>query len=376
MDPAGVRAHIRQYLKVDIAKHNRFNPVNGQGEGGPYIVNPEKIIACIYYYVLHTGDGRFLEEEVDGRSILDWAIFYATWGDDLGKPATLVDYGKDASHLELRHEYMYNHVLPDVNGGRYQSYVRAAKLAALAGKRREDIDARSGPLKKLFNDTLWSSEHRWFGYQSNSGLLELRYTNIIFMLIGTGVLDTDRETALVSHLNDEEFMSEYGLHSISKLDPAFDEADVDHGGGGSYIAFPAAISEALYKGGHIKPAEEILERTLWWGQRMPYWPDSVVANQIEYRRDTPLQCAIDASAGAQCVIFGMCGVRVEPNGDIVVNPRPPRFSPQINLQGLRIRGRKIDIAADRGRYEVSVDGRRLSSTVGKPVTTSASVKQS
>src|SRR5690242_16008949 len=41
MDPAGVRAHIRQYLKVDIAKHNRINPVNGLGDGGPYIVNQE-----------------------------------------------------------------------------------------------------------------------------------------------------------------------------------------------------------------------------------------------------------------------------------------------------------------------------------------------
>jgi hypothetical protein len=367
MDPAGARAHIRQYLKVDIAKHNRINPVNGQGDGGPYIVNQEKIIACIYYYVVHTGDVRFLEEEVDGRSILDWAFFHATFGDDLSKPAVLADYGKDVSHLELRHEYMYNHTLPDVNGGRYQSYVRVSKLVALVGKQREDIDARPGPLKKLFNDTLWSSEHRWYGFKANQGSLELRYTNIVFMLIGTGVLDADKEIGLLSHLNETEFLSEYGLHSISKLDPAFDQADVDHGGGGSYVAFPAAISEALYKGGHDKFAADLLDRTLWWGERMPYWPDSVVANQIEYRRDTPLQCAIDASAGAQCVISGVCGVRVEPSGDIVVNPRPPRFSPQISLKGLKIRGRKIDVAADRGHYEVVVDGRRISSTVGKPV---------
>jgi hypothetical protein len=367
MDPAGVRAHIRQYLNVDIAKHNRINPVNGEGDGGPYIVNQEKIIACIYYYVLHTDDTGFLDEQVNGRSILDWAFFYATFGDDLSKPAVLVDYGKDASHLELRHEYMYNHTLPDVNGGRYLSYIRVSKLAALTGKRRADIDARPAALKKLFNDTLWSPEHRWFAFQSNQGSLQLRYTNIIFMLIGTGVLDADKEMGLISHLNEREFLSEYGLHSISKLDPAFDQADVDHGGGGSYVAFPAAISEALYKGGHHKYAEEILERTLWWGERMPYWPDSVVANQIEYRRDTPLQCAIDASAGAQCMIFGMCGVRVELNGNIIVNPRPPRFSSQINLKGLKIRGRHLEITADRTSYEIGVDGRIISSKVGTPV---------
>jgi len=181
---------------------------------------------------------------------------------------------------------------------------------------------------------------------------------------------------LISHLNEREFLSEYGLHSISKLDAAFDQADVDHGGGGSYVAFPAAISEALYKGGYDKVAADILERTLWWGERMPYWPDSVVANQIEYRRDTPLQCAFDASAGAQCVVFGMCGVRVESSGDVVVNPRPPHFSQQISLKRLKIRGRSIDIAVDRSRYEVVVDGRRISSTVGRPVVIPAAATRS
>jgi len=366
-DPPGVRAHIAQFLKTDISQHNRLNPVDGQGYGGPYLVNEEMIVALIYYYVLHTGDVRFLEEQVNGRSILDWVFYHATFGDDLSKPAHLVDYGEDASHLELRHRYNYNHLLPDVNGGRYVSYVRASKLATLAGKRREDIDARPGPLKELLTKTLWSSEHRWFGFGPIGGPLDFRYTNIIFTLIGSGVLDADQEKGLLSHLNEKEFLSDYGLHSISKLDPAFDQADTDHGGGGSYVAFPSAIAEGLYKGGYVNFAEDILQRTLWWGQRMPYWPDSVVANQIDYRRDTPLQCTMDASAGAQCVIFGICGVRVEPHGEVILNPRPPQFSPQISLNGLKIRGHNIDLVADRGRYEVRVNGRKISSAVGTPV---------
>jgi len=316
---------------------------------------------------LHTGDVRFLEEQTSGRSILDWAFFYATYGDDLSQPASLIDYGEDVSHLELRHQYNFNHILPDVNGGRYVSYVRASRLAIMAGKRREDIEARSGPLKELLKEKLWSPEHQWLGFGPAQGPLSFRYTNIIFGLIGTGALDAEVEKGLLSHLNEKEFLSDYGLHSISKLDPAFDQADTDHGGGGSYVAFPGMIAEALYRGGYTNFAEDILGRVLWWGQRMPYWPDSVVANQIEYREDTPLQCAIDASSGAQCVIFGMCGVRVELNGDVVVNPHPPRFSPQISLKGLKIRGHNIDLEADRERYEVRVDGRRISSTVGTPV---------
>ena len=52
-DPAASREHIKQFLKVDITKHFLFNPVD-EGDG-PRIVNQEKIIGCIYYYVLHTG---------------------------------------------------------------------------------------------------------------------------------------------------------------------------------------------------------------------------------------------------------------------------------------------------------------------------------
>ncbi|PYV09343.1 MAG: hypothetical protein DMG07_23465 [Acidobacteria bacterium] len=366
-DPNAVRAHVKQFLKVDITKHYLFNPVDGEGYGPTYLVNQEKIIGCIYHYVLHTGDVSFLREQINGKSILDWVFHYATFGDDLSKPAVLIDYGKDVSHLELRHQYKYDHVLPDVNGGRYTSYIRACNLATLAGKQREDLNARPGPLKELLKKTLWNPEHQWLGFQSDKDSLELRYTNIIFTLIGTGVLDRETELGLLSHLNEREFLSAYGLHSISKLDPAYDQVDIDHGGGGSYVAFPALIAESLYKGGYSDPAEDILERTLWWGQRLPYWGDSMVANQINYRRETPLQCALDAAAGTQCVIFGMCGVRVELNGDIVVNPHPPKFSPSISLKGVKIRGTSFDIAANRSDFEVKVNQKIMRSKIGVPV---------
>src|SRR3989454_185972 len=158
---------------------------------------------------------------------------------------------------------------------------------------------------------LWDPKKRWLVFQSDKGAMQLRYTNILFTLFGTGVLDRETELGLLSHLNEKEFLSDYGLHSISKLDPAYDQADIDHGGGGIFVAFPAMITECLYKAGYPDQAENILERTLWWAERLPYWGDSLVANQIDYRKDTPLQCALDAAAGAQCVIFGICGIRAE-----------------------------------------------------------------
>lgn len=39
--------------------------------------------------------------------------------------------------------------------------------------------------------------------------------------------------------------------------------------------------------GKPQPAENILKRILWWGERMPYWGDSFYADTMRYREETP-----------------------------------------------------------------------------------------
>ena len=53
---------------------------------------------------------------------------------------------------------------------------------------------------------------------------------------------------------------------------------------------------------------------------MPYWGDSIYADRMDYRHDTPLQCTIDGVAVAQCFIFGMFGVDPQFDG---THSRPP-----------------------------------------------------
>jgi hypothetical protein len=127
------------------------------------------------------------------------------------------------------------------------------------------------------------------------------------------------------------------------------------------------ICERLYNSGYQDAADDLLQRILWWGGRVPYWGDSFVANFIGYREDTPLQSDFSALAGAQCIIFGMFGVSVNPNGDITINPHTPSFSPQISLQGLRLRGCTLDIVADQTDFTVKINGKVYRSKIGIPV---------
>src|SRR5690606_16241523 len=187
---------------------------------------------------------------------------------------------------ELQRGYPYRGILPDVNGLRYLSYMRAYRLSQLAGEPVEALPKRAEALKSLLKKELWSDTDKWFHF-SNKGKRDIRYTNFMYTLIGTGIFDASVEHGLLSHLNEEEFLGEYGIHAISKLDPAYDQNDLDHGGGGSYVAFPPLICQRFYNAGYTKEADDLLERHLWWGERLPYWGDSKAANYIGYREDTP-----------------------------------------------------------------------------------------
>lgn len=367
-DSQASASHIKQFLKVDMTKHYLFEPMTGQGGGVWYQVNQDKIVELIYYYILHTGDVAFLDEVVEGRTVYDHMLQNALFGDELNKKITLVDYGHDGeNHLELRRGYPYRGVMPDVNALRYLTYIRAYELTKLIGKPMEPLLTRAEALKDLLKRELWSEKDKWF-YFRYDGKKDIRYTNFMYTLIGTGVFDEEVEQGLLSHLNEQEFLGDYGIHSISKLDPAYDQVDIDHGGGGSYVAFPPLICQRLYNAGFTEEADDLLSRHLWWGERMPYWGDSKVANYMGYREDSPLQSDFDACTGAQTFIFGLFGVKVGWDGSITVNPTVPSFSPEIRLEGLKIRGKEIAIEANMQGYTVTVEGKTFTAALGNPIT--------
>lgn len=370
-DAPAARAHIKQFLKSDLLKHFLFYPITGTADGPWYMINQEKIIGLTYYYVLLTGDTEFLADIVEGKSVRDHMLVHAMYGDAVGQPPVLIDYGPSNSHLELRRGYPYHHVMPDLNARRYANYLRTATLCDLAGQPAPFLRERAELLKPLLKRRLWDAQSRWFRFEDAQGKADLRYTVQMFKVLGSGVLDPECEGGLLSHLNDGEFLSAYGLHSLSKRDPAYDQLDIDNGGGGICTSFPPQVIERLYQAGQAELAGDILGRLLWWADTMPYWGDSLAANGKDYRRDTPLQCTFDAVAGAQCIIFGVFGVSVRPDGDIVINPHTLPFASQMTLKGLKLRGRSADVRIAGGHFEVRAGRQRIRSPIGKALVLSA-----
>lgn len=366
-DSEAARAHILHFLSLDLTKCFAFNPLDGKMFGPCYPVNHEKIIGLIRYYILNTGDFAFLSEKTCGMEVWEWAVRHALVNDDMGRDAALTDYGTEGEHhLELRRGIPYCGVMPDLNARRVLSYHWAADIAEAAGHPRPELRERADALARLINAELWDEQKKWYAFIHN-GARDFRYTVQMFKLIGNPVLDEEKTLGLLSHLNENEFYSAYGLHSMSKQDIAYDQVDIDNGGGGNCTIFPTAIAEKLYKDGRPGTVSEILRRILWWGERVPYWGDSFVANYIDYRKDTPLQCTIGGVTGAQTIIFGMFGIRVFMNGEIHINPAMPEWAGNISLTGLQVRGRTIDIYVDENGYKVVSEGQTVYYSIGETV---------
>ena len=310
-DPEGNKEQLRAYLRNDLTGSYALNPVTSGAVGPWYPVNQEKIILMVYHHVLNTGDREFLFEQVGERTVLEWMRYHAYVCDDLSERPKLYNYGIGGnSHLELHNKGNgpYNGIMPDLNARRYMNYMRVYELTVLAGKPDEQQPRRAeGLLQEL--RTLWDRQLGWYWFVDADGVHDLRWTVQMFKFLNSGVIGEMERKGLISHLNDREFLSKYGVHSLSKQDSQYDQEDIDNGGGGCCTHFVMQLCAQLYETGYDALATDILQRVYWWGTRMPYMGDSCAANRMENREDTPLQGDISSVSAAQMIFFYIFGIQ-------------------------------------------------------------------
>lgn len=398
VDRNATKEEIKAFLAVDLSKCFAIKPVDGGAYGPWYMVNQEKIIGLIYYYLANTGDFAFLDERAGDRTVIEWVRFHACFGDEGAAEGKLVDYGMMGEHhLELRNGIAYHGVMPDLNMRRYLTYQRASEILACYGSPDENMMKRAEKLRFLVKKELWDADKRWFRFRMKEegmtdypekfyqfmvkeGLFikdkkhfrfrqedDLRYTVQMFKFLDSPAADEEIRSGLISHLNEEEFLSDFGLHSMSKLDEAYDQVDIDNGGGGICAIFVPVILEQLYNIGECEKANDIFRRVLWWGERVPYWGDSFTANAIAYREDTPLMATTGSAVGAQMMIFGIFGIKADFDGTITVNPvkRPP--AEQMRLVDVKLRGKVFSVSLDRDGYTVECEKKKWKCLYGQEV---------
>ena len=366
-DPEGNKKIIAAYLKNDLTTSYALNPVTAGAVGPWYQVNQEKIILMVYCHIRATGDTEFLFEKVADRTILEWMLYHAYVCDDPSKEVELYNYGEGGrSHLELRDNGIYNGIMPDLNARRYMNYMRVYELTCLAGTPDERLPKRAAALAEKLK-TLWNDDLNWYDFIDANGNRGARYTVQMFKFLNSGVIGEKERNALISHLNEDEFLSKFGLHSMSKRDEQYDQDDIDNGGGGICSHFATEVCSQLYEIGRDDVAHDILKRLYWWGERMPYMGDSCAANMVANREDTPLQGNIHAVSGAQMIFFYIFGIVPSFDGSVTISPARIRPAKTMKVENARLCGKTFSVTVDSDTFTVECGEKRLTEKIGNKI---------
>lgn len=367
-DAKGNKEILKAYLKNDLTKSYALNPVTAGALGPWYQVNQEKIILMVYYHILFTRDKEFLFEQVGEKTVLEWMLYHAYVADDVNNAVELYDYGKGgSSHLELRRGIVYNGVMPDLNARRYLNYMRVYELTQLAGKPEERLKERAEVLKEKLK-LLWNEKEKWYNFIDATGKQDIRYTVQMFKFLNSPVISEKERDGLISHLNEGEFLSEFGLHSMSKRDISYDQDDIDNGGGGICTHFAMQICAQLYETGYDTLATEILSRVYWWGERMPYMGDSCAANMIANREDTPLQGDISSVSAAQMIFYYIFGIRADFDGNIIISPVKNRPAKCMKIENARLCGKVFSVdVTENDHFQVELNSTVLTAKIGEQI---------
>jgi len=368
-DEEGNKEMLRAFLCNDLTSCYALEPVSGGPDGPWYMINQEKIIRMVYYHVLFTGDKGFLHEKVGDRTVVEWMKTHAYVCDDLSKDVELYNYGQEGDHhLELHFwgNGPYNGIMPDLNARRYRNYMMAYELTVVAGEPDERLPQRAAQLKESMKE-LWNEDARWYDFIDAQGNRDIRYTCQMFKFINSGVIDEKERAGLISHLNENEFLSWLGMHSLSKQDPQYDQDDIDNGGGGICTLFVPQICMQLYETGYDAVATDIFKRVYWWAERMPYLGDSMAANMIKNRDLTPLQGDISSVSIAQMVVLAVFGIHADFEGNIRIAPVKVRPAENMKIENVRICGKCFAVNVCGNTFEVTIGEHCYKTAIGETI---------
>ena len=328
-----------------------------------YIQEPFALQIMIEAYIRHTGDYSIFDEKAAGKTVWEWMQAWVVelqenYTNDLG----LIDVGYNTEKIiEIRTDG-YNHAVPITNT---LTIDLLYTMSDWADKRKENKLKQSyfqdaEKLQGLVDKYMWNDELGWFDNYYPDGSKGTIWTYHLFDLLGTDYLPDYQAYRLLSHLQEGEFLGEYGVYSIARRDAVhWDLIDADWGGGGQYAGMPGRISRNAYQKGFAGIGWDILKRHIRYVDHFPYLPQNPLIDAPEQDRSSmPVQIA--AGAGMEAIIFGTFGVKMEED-KLIIKPYNHEDIGQASLKDIRYKGRTFGVQLDKKTFSV-YEGDRLIST--------------
>jgi len=289
-DPEMMKEALIGWLTIDINKYYGRDYYGGKGVGNGYVANYWAIFQMLHEYLVVTGEYEFLEEVIEGNTILEHMENMAYNWKNLtkeGQPGyegdlyKLADFGDDP-WLLLEAVPTYIHVVPSFNAGYVGMLKRLSDMHHKLGntERAAEVKADAETMAKLVLQ-LYRGNGYWNSLHPNNEKVEIRHT-LDFHFIGRYMADdlSDEMKAEMVAFVENELLTDTWMRAQSLDDPAAKDSDrPDHGPLGAYDGWPLNTMEAFYHMGYPEKAIEFY-RNIYpvtlegnWAQAHELWGD-------------------------------------------------------------------------------------------------------
>lgn len=226
------------------------------------LYNDWSIFRCVEAYLGVTGDKAFLNQSLDGKTVLQRMDEIATFYESrpLTTESQLADYGGADNLLECSPSYIQG--VPSLNAANVYMLRRTAGYHQKQGnfKRAKELRDKAEKLLPEVMALYEPGEGVWNARDKSGNKVPIRHC---YDYIVTGqALENDLTPRIKSEMNqfvESELLTRTWMRAMSLKDPAAAQSDrPDHGPMGSYDAWPAMTMDVMCRFGAFTPALDFL----------------------------------------------------------------------------------------------------------------------
>lgn len=288
VDPEMMKDHLTSWVSIDPSKHFGQDNFNGKGVGNGYSANYWALFQMMRAYLTTTGDTAFLNQVIEGKTVLQHLEHYATnwqrisiYKEGMDDIYRLADFGDDEWNL-LECVPTYKHIVPSFNAGYIWMMRETADFYVQAGdhQRADELRGEAESMMKRLLE-LYAGNGVWYSLYPDGRKIEVRHS-LDFMFLGR-YLPNDLPSEIKDEMMDfvyRELITDHWMRAQSIQDVAAKNSDrPDHGPLGAFDGWPAGTMDALVQLGYPEKAldfyhaiEPVTHEGIWaqaheiWGE--------------------------------------------------------------------------------------------------------------
>jgi hypothetical protein len=248
LDPVTLKNCLRSWLAHGIYNGYAEEYLTGTLQGPWYSANDYSVFILLNDYLNVTGDRAFLNENINGQTVLQHLDSIATHWESLVQPGqTLADYGGPSNLLECVPTYI--HQVASFNAANVWMLRRVAEIQAAQGNqtRADELQDRANQLLPAVLSLYEPNQGVWDALYDNGQRVQIRHV-FDFATIGL-TIPADLSLRMRSQMTgfvERELLTDHWMRAQSLSDLAAAKSNrPDHGPMGAFCAWPAETAAAF-----------------------------------------------------------------------------------------------------------------------------------